>query len=319
LNKKQLRGLAQILISAVLLFLILRSVQWQDVRASLVSIDLRWLGLAWGLFLAGIAVRARRWQVLLDALGVQRGLRELANWYLVGSFFNVILPTGFGGDAVRVAELGADTRRVGPVLNSVLVDRYMGIMVLLPMGLAAGLLQPGTASPAVMALMAGLFLAGLLAAWLLRRSWWQVWAARPGLRGRAVRAFRIATLADSIAPYGGSAIGRALVVSLVFNILQIGWNVAVARGLGLQLPLTTFLAFVPLTAVALLLPSFGGLGVRELSYVGLFAQAGVAQHTAIALSLGVYAITVATGLIGGLLYLLQGLRRMNQTQRVSHG
>jgi hypothetical protein len=35
----------------------------------------------------------------------------------------------------------------------------------------------------------------------------------------------------------------------------------------------------------------------------------VPRATALALSLGVYCITVATGLIGGVLYLVGGLRR----------
>jgi uncharacterized membrane protein YbhN (UPF0104 family) len=93
---------------------------------------------------------------------------------------------------------------------------------------------------------------------------------------------------------------------------------AIGRGLGLYLPVSTYLIFVPLTALALLLPSFGGLGVRELTYAGLFGNIGVPQATAIALSLGVYIITVASGLVGGVLYLIQGIRRVSR-QRAAQG
>jgi uncharacterized membrane protein YbhN (UPF0104 family) len=108
---------------------------------------------------------------------------------------------------------------------------------------------------------------------------------------------------------------RSLAISLAFNALQIGWNLAIAQGLGLTLPLVSYLVFVPLTAVALLLPAFGGLGVRELSYVGLFANAGVSQPLALALSLGVYLITLGAGLVGGLLYLGTGVRRVGLRRR----
>jgi uncharacterized membrane protein YbhN (UPF0104 family) len=312
-GSKRLRGVLQVLISVVLLTLILRQVHWGEVSAALRQMHPAWLVLAWALFLLGIAVRAVRWQVLLDALGVRRPLRELTAWYFVGSFFNVILPTGFGGDAVRVVELAQDTSRPGAVLNSVLVDRYMGIMVLLAMGLAAA--PAGHTKPGVLALTGGLFAAGLLAAWLLRRPWWAAWARGAGPWGRLVRLLHLPALADAVAPYEARATLRSLVVSLVFNLLQIAWNVAIARGLGLRLPFTTFLVFVPLTAVALLLPAFGGLGVRELSYVGLFGSVGVAQGTALALSLSVYAITVASGLIGGIVYLAQGVRRARAAQQ----
>ncbi len=128
--------------ASLLLALILRQVHWAEVRAALRRIDLGWLAVAWGLFLLGVIVRAVRWQTLLNALGVHRPLRELSAWYFVGGFFNVILPTGFGGDAVRVAELAQDTQRLDLALNSVVVDRYLGLMVLLGMGLAASVAAP---------------------------------------------------------------------------------------------------------------------------------------------------------------------------------
>lgn len=312
MSKKRLRGFIQITVSAILLALILRQVHWAAVWDALRRIDLRWLTVAWGLFLLGVVVRAVRWQALLVALGVRRPLGELTIWYFVGSFFNVILPTGFGGDAVRAAELAQDTGRPGPVINSVLVDRYLGIMVLLAMGLVAAILWPGTASPSVFAFTAVLFIGGLMAAWLLRRSWWASLAGRGDLLGKGVRMLRLPALADAFAPYDRRSIGRGLAASLAFNLLQIGWNVAIGWGLGLRLPLSAYFVFVPLTAVALLLPAFGGLGVRELSYVGLFAGAGVPQASALALSLGVYIITVATGLVGGVMYLVGGIRRSRQ-------
>jgi uncharacterized membrane protein YbhN (UPF0104 family) len=301
LIQKRLRGLIQIAVSAILLTLILRSVSWVEVRDALQRIDLRWLALAWGLFILGVVVRAGRWQVLLQALGLRRPLGELVNWYFVGGFFNVILPTGFGGDAVRAAELAQDTGRLGPAVNSVIVDRYLGLIVLLAMGLGSWIIAPGTAPPEMFWLTAALFLGGLMAAWLVRRTWWAKWGQRPGVFGRAVRLLKLPQLSEAVAPYDRSTILRGLGISFVFNLLLIGWNIAIAKGLGLNLPLAVYLVFVPLTSVALMLPAFGGLGVREMTYVGLFGSIGVPRATALALSLGVYCITVATGLIGGIL------------------
>ena len=312
----RLRGLIQIAISLLLLALILRQVRWTEVWDALRRIDPLWLMLAWGLFLLGIVIRAARWGTLLAALGIRRPLRELVLWYFVGGFFNVILPTGFGGDAVRVAELAQDTQKLGPALNSVVVDRYLGIMVLLAMGLAAAPLWPGTAPIPVLLLTAAFFAAGLFVAWLLGRAGWGRLAARRDLVGAAMRASRLPLMAVAIAPYNRRTIGLGLAISLVFNLVQIGWNVAIAHGLGLSLPLATYPVFVPLTAIALLLPAFGGLGVRELSYVGLFGQVGVPAPAAMALSLGVYIITVASGLVGGVLYLATGARRL--TRHATH-
>ena len=139
ITRKRLRGVLQIAISVALLTIILRQVHWTEVTAALRRIEPGWLALAWGMFALGVVVRAARWQTLLVALGIRRSLSELSAWYFVGGFFNVVLPTGFGGDAVRVAELAQDTHRLDLAVNSVVVDRYLGLMVLLAMGLIGGL------------------------------------------------------------------------------------------------------------------------------------------------------------------------------------
>ncbi len=309
ITQKHLRGIVQIVVSAVLLVLVVRQISWSELRAAIERMDLAWLGVAWALFLLGVVVRAARWQVLLDDLSLHRPLRELTMWYFVASFFNVLLPTGFGGDAVRVVGLGQDTRQMGPVLNSVVVDRYLGLMALLAMGLAAGLLRPDLAPVAVVATIAALLVMGVLGAWLLSRPWWALWAEQPGTLPRFLRLAGIPKVTAALTQYRARTIVRALAISFVFNLLLVGWNVALGVGLGLRLPLVLYFVFVPLTSVVLLLPALGGLGVREVTYVALLGSAGVTPATALALSLGVYAITVATGLVGGALYLLQGMHR----------
>ncbi|MEA3337305.1 MAG: lysylphosphatidylglycerol synthase transmembrane domain-containing protein [Chloroflexota bacterium] len=313
ISRKHIRGVVQVAISIAFLTIVLRQIGWHELKDALSRMDLAWLGVAFALFLLGVVVRAARWQVLLNDLGVHRPLNELTMWYFVGGFFNVILPTGFGGDAVRVVELSQDTHQPGPVLNSVLVDRYMGLMVLLAMGLTAGLLQPAVAPPQVLIVIGTLFFGGLVAAWALTRPWWQRWQEREDLFGRVVQKSGLPTISSALTHYTPAGIAKVLLISLVFNLLLIGWNMAIAQGLDLHLSLTAYLVFVPLTSVALLLPAFGGLGVRELTYVALLSSIGVPKSSALALSLGVYVITVGTGLIGGILYLTQGLRRVRGT------
>jgi hypothetical protein len=58
--------------------------------------------------------------------------------------------------------------------------------------------------------------------------------------------------------------------------------------------------------------SMSGLGVREGAYVYLFAQAGVSTAQALAMSLLIYALRVAAGLVGGVLYALQGFRELRR-------
>ena len=59
------------------------------------------------LMIAGTALRAVRWRVLLQALGIVVPLRRLVHLYFVGAFFNIFLPTGFFGGCGQDGRAGA--------------------------------------------------------------------------------------------------------------------------------------------------------------------------------------------------------------------
>ncbi len=300
-GRRTLNQALKVAISLALLAILLRAVDWRHILAELRGAHLGWVAAAWGLFLIGLVVRAWRWQGLLAAQAVSAPLGVLTRWYFVGGFFNTVLPTGFGGDVVKTYALARYSDRPGAAAGSVLIDRFSGILALLIMGGGALLLAPTLATPTV-AWMIWLLLAGaLIGAFLMVQPSLQTWLRTrlPWLeRARAGRA-----LLDALPAYGVAPFARAVGVSFLFNSLLIGVNVCLARALGLEVRLAYFLIFVPLTSLSLLLPSVGGLGVRELSYVALFSQAGVNAAAATALSLLFYAVTLAAGLLGGVFYL----------------
>ena len=87
-------------------------------------------------------VSAVRWQWLARPLGFGGPLRQYVGAYFVGMFFNLLLPTSVGGDAVRAVYLNAGSgRRVAAVL-SVLLDRLSGLIVLIGVACLATILCP---------------------------------------------------------------------------------------------------------------------------------------------------------------------------------
>jgi uncharacterized protein (TIRG00374 family) len=308
-KKRSGGGLIKIAISAVLLVFLLTQI---DGRALLqVLQDARWIGVwaAFALFIAGIFIRAFRWQILLQDLGLPLPLRTLSALYFVGAFFNTVLPTGFGGDVVRAAEVATTSGQAGTAVGSVVVDRFLGIVVLLAMGMAALLLAGTWVDPRLKWAIALLFLAGVAGYWLLRQRWLvrRIGQLMPG-RLLSLVETPARGLYQGLEGYSPRALALALLASLAFNVTWIGVNMLLGWSLDIQASLAQYLVFVPLVSLSLLLPSIGGLGVRELTYVGLFGLIGVPEEQAFALSILVYAINVLTGLIGGIIYLAQGAR-----------
>jgi uncharacterized membrane protein YbhN (UPF0104 family) len=119
----------------------------------------------------------------------------------------------------------------------------------------------------------------------------------------------------SVAQLGYPALGKACLVSLIFNLMLIAFNSLIALSLGVRLPLSVFVLFTPILSLTLTIPiTFSGLGTRETAYITLYGAMGVPPETAVAMSLMDYVITyVVVGLIGGSLYALSGLLGMTQS------
>ena len=296
----------KILVSIGLLAYLFWQIDFDETLGAILSASLPWLAAAFAVFQVTFLLRALRWRALIGGWGTRVAVRDLLIWYLVGSFFNSVLPTGFGGDVLRVYEL---SRRVDdPILatNSVVVDRYLGLMVLLAMGLAAAPLGSGHVDPQVILILAALFGAGLLGGVLMlnQRLWRRVGERLP-LVSRLL-AGKLSGLEQTASHYSLRSILEATLMSFLFNLTLIGFNMLIGLSLDVHIPLRYFLLYIPITSAVLMLPSIGGLGVREISYASLFPLVGVPEPVAVSMALLVYVNTLATGLIGGVIYLMSG-------------
>lgn len=325
-----LANLARIAISAGLLAFIVFSVGPAQILQVMSTADLRLYGLGILLALVGVVVRALRWRVLLQAVGARVPFGRTVYLYFVGAFFNTFLPTGFGGDVVRVLEIGQGATSQ-QAAGTAVVDRLTGFIVLFLLALVALPFSAGLLSAQVALLiivLAGGVLAGSVLLfegralrWLIGRIAGLTWLARQPRLNHIYRAGMawVEHTYGVITACGARALAGALFWSLVFNLLQIAGNVLVGQALGLQLSVWTFFLFVPVATAALLVPiTISGFGVREGIYIGLFGQVGVNQAQAIALSLGSYSLDFASGVLGGVIYLVSGLLGLRQ-KRASRG
>jgi uncharacterized membrane protein YbhN (UPF0104 family) len=301
-------NLARLAISAGLLVWVISQAGLGDLIGAVRQADPR--PYAWALVLSvlGIVVRAYRWHILLRAVGARVSFRRAVYLYFVGAFFNAFLPTGFGGDVVRVLEIGEGATSQ-QAAGTVLVDRLTGFITLFLLALVAlpfgYRLIPAETTLLIAVLAAGVMVGSLLLfeGRLLRR----LTARFPRGLSLAGDAWMGKTYAV-ITACGTRAIAGSLAVSLVFNLIQAVSNVFVARALGIDASVWTFFLFIPVATVVLLAPiTISGLGLRENTYLVLFGQVGVAEDKAVAFSIGSYSLDLAMGLVGGVLYFLAGL------------
>ena len=298
------------------LIFILTQIDLGDAVARLLRADLRWVAAALLLVMSSLVVRAYRWLLLLRGLGVNLPFARLVRLYFTGHFFNAFLPTGFGGDVVRILEVARHVP--GDVAaGTVLLDRLTGLLMLFVLALVALPFRPESFPPQQAAVVLAVALVGLLAGAAL-------------LDGRLLRAAgrflpgplsptgegAVARLLQAVQAVGWPALRGALLVSLVFNLMQVSWWWAAARALASPAPFGYLLLVVPLLAITLLVPAVGGFGARESVATVLFdgavfagGAAPLAAGTGFALSTLVFLLERLSGLPGGPLYLWESVRQ----------
>jgi uncharacterized membrane protein YbhN (UPF0104 family) len=306
--RRALPTLIKIAVSAGGMFLVLRQVNPADILDSLLTADWRWVALTFLLFNASLVLRAYRWALLLHGLAAPVRFQRLVELYFVGNFFNTFLPTSFGGDIVRAWEVTTDVSP-GVAAGTVLVDRLTGLLALLVMSLLALPFRPEGFPAELVPWVAGLSIGGMLIGLLLLEGKqlprWGGWL--PGPLSTTGTGFVAQTLA-AVQACGRRAVAGALLVSVFFNLMLVGWWWTAARALGLEISFTYLLLVIPILSVILLIPSIGGLGPRELIAPLLFSGAAVSAAQAYALSLLVFTVQRLSSLIGAFWYILAALQ-----------
>ena len=315
-NQKTRDRVLNILKIAVSVVGLLVIVLTQDLGQALEALSkIKWLPFVGALLLllSGSFVRAYRWGCLVWALGVQAGWLRLVRLYFVGAFFSQFLPTGIGGDAVKMYELSRDDHRAAAAISSVLVDRFLGLFVLFAMALLALVGSYDLVDTSIRLLIAVVFAGSLVgAALLLQRTWIESWGRGLGVNRLLGRIKILRELYESIHLYGTPALLKATAASVIWNLILILGYYLLGLAVGIDLSLGTYFLFIPVISAVLLVPSVGGLGVRENTTVLLFRQVAVEEPQALALALA-YDITLwITALIGAVLYFLQGMLEARQ-------
>ena len=276
-----------------------------DVADTIAHIDASWLTVALLALGASSTIAAARWWIVMRAAGIELSPYQTLRLAFIGQFFSNALPTGFGGDAVRIWMAGRRSGRMAAVGASVLVDRLAAVWALVALGLGA-LVVEGSAIPGeVRVAMVASALAGLAATVLLLGG-----APATRLAAALSRWARLGSAVDrvgsSLALYRGRR--RALIAALALSLGAQGcvavaaWSLA--RGLGVEVSLLVLAAVIPAVLLATTLPaSVNGLGVREAAFRGLLVPAGIAPADAVALSLATVAAGALVSLPGALWWL----------------
>ena len=265
--------------------------------------------LAIGLHGMVFILSALRWWLLLSTTNAALPFSRALPSYYLGVFLNNFLPTSMG-DVARIVHLRLRGLSTKALIGSALVDRIIGLTVIITIGTFSALASPviplGADKVTALAFLA---LAVLVTPLLLMtpRAVRLVNRFAERYRGTRIRRaiIEIVGLCQSyrrakpvlLAAYGITVLMQCIVIFIYFLL---------GNGIGVGLTLLAYFAVIPLVFVAASLPiSIGGLGVREGVLVGMLVAARVDGQLALGLSI-LYLLVLWTASLPGALVILAG-------------
>jgi uncharacterized membrane protein YbhN (UPF0104 family) len=300
--KQRLFALLKVAVSIGLLALLLRGLDLATVVAVLGRLPATAIATGLILMLAQFVVLGLRWWLVMAAIEAPIAFGKALPITFIGGFFNQVLPTSFGGDAVRMWQahrlgVGSQAAVIGVLLER--ISGLFGLVLLTALG--AAFLGGDINNHAIrFGLLATLpvAVAGVLALATLDRlpeRWRRISALREA--ARLARDSRRVFLTPAYAL-------PLLLLSMLSHVLAATAIYAFAEGLQLGLPFATCVALFSAVILITTIPiSFAGWGLREGAMVALFAFAGLGADTALALSLAFGAGYLVASLPGCALWL----------------
>jgi hypothetical protein len=302
----------KISITLALLIFLFSKTDFKSLSSVFRSADAGDLFIAFSVFLFLYFLGLLRWRLLLNAYQVRVSFGRLSSCYFASQFFNLVLPSTIGGDAVRTMDIASHTNTPSSaVLATVLLDRvagFFGLMTVLAVSLSLGyrILNDTSILLATAILLAFiLFLSGVI---FSKRFFNGIFKFLPFMRLKEY----LYKMHDVAASFRGKK-GVLAGVWILSIFIQAGLPVVyffMARAIAAPLEPIYFLIFVPvITSISVIPISIAGLGVRDTASVVIFAKAGLAAEKAFALSLMNFGFMFVIGVLGGVVYVLSLHRR----------
>jgi len=324
-HKKKIFTIFRIVVSVGLVAYLIKS-QFKDFKTILdmiKTVNIPLLLAAASIHIFGVWISAVRWQLILKTQGIRISQGYLSSSFLIGSFFNNVLPTSVGGDIFRSLDIANKAKiSVGKSASVLVIDRFAGVVsaaLYAVIALFLGFTSIGTTSYVIP--IAIFFAICIILGFLI---------LNPSILrlNKIVRKIKfLSKIREKLIEVYHTflsfkkyklALFEALLCSIALHFGVICNYYLAARSLGINLSLASFIFIVPVVATIVMLPiAIGGTGLRENALVFFMVALGAQNEKAAMTSLVLFAMLLVLGIIGGIIYAVRPfiLRQSQPSQK----
>jgi len=300
---KTIRIIVQAIVAAGLIALLVWLAHKYDVVARLKTIDRRYLGLALVVIFISTFINTIRWFLLLQNVGIRRSVLSLWPLYLIGLFFSQFLPTGTGGDAVRIFEVARRSGKTAGAVMAVLQERVFGLGISMLLGLFATSYYWDRIPANLRIWVLLIQIAGPSGLLVFLYPHFFIRMMHRLLGSRADKLMRILQPVLDLPKLSPARLLSVAVVTAIGVIVSCLVYAILARALKIEVSLLGFILAVPLGWVIKMAPiSLGGIGLAEGTLiVALGLLFDIEKEPATALAFVYLGLTILAALSGGVL------------------
>ena len=276
-----MKNIIKLLITIAIFYFLFRNIDFVEFSKILLNSHGGWILVALIMQLTSTYLAAYRWFKISQLLVFKEKLSFYVQSYFKGTFFNQVLPSSIGGDAVRIIDLTRKGYEKKDAFYVVFVDRVVGLVGLLVLNLFATLLFFGAFDEQFSLLIIFIALGGILGFALLFQLHRLTFLANIKILNLFVR---LANRLNSL--YASRALLlKHIGISVIVHFFSVLTMYGLSLALSLELSFQTLLIAVPPVFLLTIVPiSLAGWGVREGAMIGILMLVGADQTKVLVMS-----------------------------------
>ncbi len=277
-----MKNIIKLIITIAIFYFLFRNIDFVEFSKIIFNSHGGWILVALLMQLTSTYLAAYRWFKISQLLVFKEKLSFYVQSYFKGTFFNQVLPSSIGGDAVRIIDLTRKKYEKKEAFYGVFVDRVVGLVGLLVLNLLATLIFFGTFDNDFSMLIIFITLGGITGFALLFQLHRLTFLADIKFLNLFVRlANRLNSLYAS-----RTLLIKHISISVIVHFFSVLTMYGLSLALGLDLSFQTLLIAVPPVFLLTIVPiSLAGWGVREGAMIGIFMLIGADQTKVLAMSI----------------------------------
>ncbi len=318
--KKKIIKYLRLSVSAVLLiYLFYFIIDFKNLVNILKNTDILFLTVSVIFFFMSVFAAAYRWQYVVSLKKMHLPFTTSLREYFIGMFFNNFLPGSIGGDVVRIVGAAEAIRSKEIALSSVFVERIIGLISLVAIGLSGFLFLNIDSGPGYIGISFILLatLSMILTAVINPNSNSALCEVAESYLPKKVSENIISYMKD-FSGYSDSPLKLFVVfiISFAFKIFDGFFLFFIFLSLGLDLSYAHAIAMFAIINVIKMVPiSLNGLGLSAISWVIILKSFGIDENVSASVDFLTITVSLLISGIGGILYFMRGYKKKTAQKR----